>query len=154
MLLYLVQHAPARGKEEDPARGLSDEGIAVAERIAGVAAGYRVRVSRIVHSGKKRARQTAEIFGAALAPPQGIVAREGLDPHDDVKGFLETIAGEDEVMVIGHLPFLSRLASYLITDDPDQPVFLFQNGGIVCLTALPEAARWAIKWALMPNIGG
>ena len=152
MSIYLVQHAPAVAKEEDPARSLSAEGVATAERIAAVAAGYHVQVARILHSGKKRARQTAEIFAAALAPPGGVVAHEGLDPHDDPVRFLPALAGQDDVMVVGHLPFLSRLTSLLIAGDPDLPIFLYQNGGIVCLTEIAEG-KWAIQWTLMPKIG-
>ena len=66
MAIYLVQHAECLSKDQDPEKGLSDSGTANATRIAEVAAGYRVPVRRIFHSGKKRARQTAEIFVPAL----------------------------------------------------------------------------------------
>ena len=54
-------------------------------------------------------------------------------------------------MLVGHLPFLSRLASYLVTGDPERPIFQFQNAGIVCLSRTGEG--WAIKWSLSPRIG-
>ena len=56
-------------------------------------------------------------------------------------------------MLVGHLPFMERLAAHLITGRADKPVFLFQNGGIVCVEQHPESGDWAIKWTLMPNIG-
>ena len=62
MALYLVQHGKSLPKDVDPDQGLADEGIAETKRIAEVARGYQVNVSLIKHSGKKRARQTAEIF--------------------------------------------------------------------------------------------
>ncbi|MBT4364970.1 MAG: hypothetical protein HOD17_10835 [Desulfobacteraceae bacterium] len=56
-------------------------------------------------------------------------------------------------MIVGHLPFLDRLTSFLITGSVDKSVFKFQNGGIVCLIKEPENDSWVIKWALMPDIG-
>jgi len=66
MSLYLIQHGKSLPKDKDPQKGLSQEGIAETERIAQVAKGYAIGVSMITHSGKTRARQTAEIFDAAL----------------------------------------------------------------------------------------
>ena len=73
MGLYLVQHGKSLPKEIDPEKGLSDEGIAEVRRIAQVAAGYCCQVAQIGHSGKKRARQTAEIFASHLKPPKGVM---------------------------------------------------------------------------------
>ena len=56
-------------------------------------------------------------------------------------------------MLVGHLPFMERMTSYLIIGSTEPPLFKFQNGGIVCLDRLPETGRWVIKWTLMPNIG-
>ena len=54
MALYLAQHGKSLSKDVDPDQGLSDEGKADVRRIADVASGYGVTVSRIAHSGKKR----------------------------------------------------------------------------------------------------
>ena len=139
-------------KEQDPERGLSGEGIAEATRIAGVAATYHVAANKILHSGKKRARQTAEIFAKALEPEAGVEATDGLAPLDDVTAMAGRIDDRDNVMLVGHMPFMSRLASYLVTGKIDPAVFLFQNGGIVCLTRIADKGSWAIKWALMPTV--
>ena len=153
MSLYLVQHAKSLAKDKDPKKGLSQEGIAETERIAQVAKGYAVGVSRIIHSGKTRARQTAEIFGAALKPPVGIHEGSGLNPLDDVTVFADTADSTKDVMLVGHLPFVERLTAYLITGSYEKPVFKFQNSGIVCLDKDPATETWVIKWTLMPYIG-
>jgi phosphohistidine phosphatase len=62
MALFLVQHGKSLPKEKDPDRGLSRQGIEETRAMAGVAQKQNVQVSRIIHSGKKRALQTAEIF--------------------------------------------------------------------------------------------
>ncbi|MCP3955768.1 MAG: phosphohistidine phosphatase SixA, partial [Desulfobacterales bacterium] len=129
MAIYLVQHAECLAKDQDPEKGLSDLGTANATRIAEVAAGYNVPVARILHSGKKRARQTAEIFSSFLAPPEGLAAVEGIKPLDDVALFGDQLDSNTNTMVVGHLPFMEKLAAYLITGRPDKPVIKFQNAG-------------------------
>lgn len=153
MALYLVQHGQCHPKDADPEKGLTEEGHAAATRIAEVAKGYRVPVTCILHSGKKRARQTAEIFKAALAPSDGLHAKSGLAPLDDVTALAGLIDSKEDLMLVGHLPFMTRLCSWLVTGDPEMPVFQFQNAGIVCLKRSPETNSWIIAWTLMPAIG-
>jgi len=152
MAIYLVQHAECLSKDQDPQKGLSELGTVNAKRIAEVAAGYNVPVTRILHSGKKRAHQTAEIFSSFLAPPEGVAATEGINPLDDVVPFGDHLESDADLMIVGHLPFMERLTAYLITASPEKPVFKFQNAGIVCLDRHPDSGSWVIKWGLMPNI--
>ena len=151
MRLYLVQHGKSLPKDQDPEQGISPEGMEETRRIAGVAQGYGVKVARIFHSGKKRALQTAEIFQEILSPPAPLEQRSGLKPMDDVTAIAADLSGLADGMLVGHLPFMARLTSYLITERVDTPVFTFQNSGIVCLEKEPETG-WTIKWTLMPNI--
>jgi len=153
MALFLVQHGKSLPKEQDPDKGLSPEGASDVERIADVARGYGVKVSIVKHSGKKRAQQTAEIFAKALQPTGGVHANSGLDPLDDVTEAAGKISSKEELMLVGHLPFMEKLTSYLVTGSTEATVFKFQNGGIVCLDQDPESRSWFIKWALMPKIG-
>jgi len=153
MALYLVQHGKAVSAEQDPERGLSDEGFAEVERIASVARGYRVSVRSIRHSGKKRARQTAQILAAALSPPDGIERSDGIDPNDDVVPVAKELDEAEDLMLVGHLPFLEGLASYLVVGVAEHRVFALQNGGILCLDRDPGDRHWFIRWALMPHIG-
>ncbi|MCJ7616034.1 MAG: phosphohistidine phosphatase SixA [Desulfobacterales bacterium] len=152
MALLLVQHGKSLPKDKDPANGLSEEGISEVEHIAGIAKKYGVNVHRIMHSGKKRALQTAEIFAEALKPDEGIQEIEGIKPLDDVDVFADKIEISDNLMLVGHLPFMERLTSYLITGSIEKPVFKFQNGGILCMDKDLDKG-WLIKWSLMPDIG-
>jgi len=153
MALFLVQHGHSLPKDKDPKKGLSPEGIAETKRIAEVAKAYYVLVSGITHSGKTRARQTAEIFESILKPEQGIQESSGLNPIDDVTAFAHKIDSAANRMLVGHLPFMERMTSYLITGSIEKPAFKFQNSGIVCLDKYPTTPFWVIKWTLMPNIG-
>jgi len=56
-------------------------------------------------------------------------------------------------MLVGHLPFMERLASFLITGSADKPVIRFQNSGIVCLEKETDAGHWTIRWTLFPRTG-
>lgn len=152
MALFLVQHGLSLPKDQDPEKGLSDAGREDVQRIADVAANYGVSVSAIRHSGKKRALQTAEIMASKLHPANGVTVAEGLNPLDDVVAFAHTIALSENIMLVGHLPFMERLTAFLITGQISPPVFKFQNGGILCLDHYPETTQVVIKWALMPHI--
>jgi len=152
MALYLVQHGKSLPAEKDPERGLSPEGIGEVERIAQVAKGYSIKVRQILHSGKERARGTAAIFEAALNPQEPMQAMEGLKPLDEVSEIVPVICAESDLMLVGHLPFMERLASYLVAGAAEKRIFKFQNGGIVCLDRESEPGEWFIKWALMPEI--
>jgi phosphohistidine phosphatase len=153
MALFLVQHGRSLPRDADPDQGLSPEGVADTERIAGVARGYKVRVSVIRHSGKTRARQTAEIFASALQPEGGLEEATGLKPLDDVADAAGRVDADSNVMLVGHLPFMEKLTSYLVTGSADRPVFSFQNSGIVCLDRDVASHSWVITWTLMPKIG-
>jgi phosphohistidine phosphatase len=153
MALYLVQHGKSLSKDVDPDQGLSEEGTAETRRIAQVARDYQVPIAQIKQSGKKRARQTAEIFAGALKPAGGVEEVSGLKPLDDVTAFAANIDAAADTMLVGHLPFMERMAAYLVTGSADKPVFKFQNSGIVCLERDPDSGSWVIVWTLMPKIG-
>ena len=152
MALFLVQHGTSVPKEIDPECPLTDEGRDTVERIARDAAGHKIEVDLIQHSGKTRARQTADIMAYFLKPPGGVQEASGLDPLDDVALAAKGLPGVENVMLVGHLPFMERLVSYLITGSTDRIVVKFQNGGIVRLERAPETGVWFIKWTLMPEI--
>ena len=153
MALYLVQHGKNLPKDMDPQKGLSKEGLSEVKRIADVAAQYGVKVSKIYHSGKTRAEQTAKVFASSLNAESRIDQVDGMKPLDDVAAFAVKIDSEENIMLVGHLPFMEKLTSYLVTGTDEYPIFKFQNGGIVCLQKEPDASRWIIKWSLMPDIG-
>ena len=155
MALFLVQHGISASKDVDPERGLTDQGRAETERIAKVAKGYGIRVARIVHSGKKRAEQTAAIYHHALALKTPLEAVSGIDPLDDIRPFAASVLPGADLMVVGHMPFMQRLVSCLATGSEEMKIYQFQNSGIVCLDATEgpdEKLDWFIRWTLNPNI--
>ncbi len=155
MALFLVQHGRSASKDIDPEKGLTDLGKEETERMATVAKGYRIPVQKLVHSGKKRAEQTAEIYQEVLALNNPMEKISGINPRDDVQAFAATIDPQKNWMVVGHLPFMERFVAFLTTGSADIRVYRFQNSGIVCLDAQQEggeAPDWFIKWTINPTI--
>lgn len=154
MALFLVQHGRSASKEADPEKGLTAQGIEETKHIAQVASGYAIPVARVVHSGKKRAEQTAAIFQATLSIKQPATVIPGINPLDDVHSFAATIRSGDNMMVVGHMPFMQRLVSLLTAGSDTIRVYQFQNSGIVCLDTsdMDGEIDWFIKWTLNPDI--
>lgn len=151
MRLYLVQHGEAVTKETDPDRPLSARGKSDVTRVAGFLQQSGAPVSRILHSGKTRARQTAEILGRVLPGNSPIEAIDGIAPNDPVDTFALTLQVlETGTMIVGHLPFLEKLAAWLVTADENQPLVAFQQGSVVCLEQ-DESHTWKIQWMVRPD---
>ncbi len=151
MTLYLIQHAEAKSEQEDPSRGLSEKGLSDIKKIAHHAAvGLYIKVSQIFHSGKKRAQQTAQILAENLHPDSGIAESGGLAPMHEPKIWAERLSSiEEDIMLVGHLPHIGRLAALLICDDENKKAINFKMGGIVCLKR-NEDMSWSLEWTLMP----
>lgn len=150
MFLYLVQHGIPKPKSEDPSQSLSDIGKAEVEAVAKVASSLNLKISKIFHSNKLRAIQTAEILEKYLKPEEGREEAEGLKPLDDIKIWVEKIKELNKpIMLVGHLPHLAKLSSFLITGDEEKPVINFRQGAIVCLEK--KENNWIINWILHPD---
>ncbi len=151
MGIFLVQHGQAKSKAEDPLRPLNPEGSESVVRIGKWAHIAGVHVKQIRHSGKLRAKQTAQILTEHLKPSGGCINVSGLGSNDDVVPMGEIAANElQDIMIVGHLPFLSRLAGFLVTGDPETQIIRFCNAGIVCL--LEEQGSWSINWVMTPDL--
>jgi phosphohistidine phosphatase len=147
--LLLVQHGQAKAEEEDPERALTDQGVDDVSRVARHAVDrLGVRAARVVHSGKTRARQTAELWSAALGVDSE--PTDGLAPNDDPTVWRDRLDGEpDDLMLVGHLPHLDRLAALLLTGDADRSVIRFRPGGLVCLDRTDSG--WSVSVVLPPD---
>src|SRR5512137_2446344 len=131
MRLYLVQHADALQASADPERPLSLGGRKTAHALAEACARYHLEAVEVIHSGKARARETAEAIAEACT--LSIRAVPGLDPLDPVQPFARECLSMHSTIVVGHLPFLERLAALLLAGREDPPVLAFQRGGMACL---------------------
>jgi phosphohistidine phosphatase len=149
MMLYLVQHGEALAESIDQRKSLSPGGNRDMLALARTCAGFGVSAREILHSGKARAAQSADILAQALGIK--VTASAGLDPLDPVKPFAEQCAEwEESRIVVGHMPFLGRLATLLLAGYEDPPVVAFQRGGMVCLEKTGPS-EWCLLWTCFPR---
>lgn len=149
-MLYLVQHAEAKGAAEDPERDLSEAGIAHAKQAAAFLAAQGGRLDVVWHSPKLRAAHTARIIAESLGCGDKTFPRDHLLPTDDpgpVAREVEELADSD-LMIVGHLPFLERFVA-LILGSAASPV-RFHNAGIVALSN--KDGSWAVEWLVIPGL--
>jgi phosphohistidine phosphatase len=144
-----MRHGEALAASENPQRPLSPEGRRSVESVARSALERNIKVSAIYHSGILRAKETAEILAEYLMPAGGAAQLSGLLPEDDpaiVKADLE--AATASILLVGHLPFMSRLAGLLVNGDPDRPAAEFFPATMVC--CIRAASQWKMGWRLAP----
>ncbi len=152
MFVYLVQHADAKKEEIDPARPLSEKGLKDIRMVASYVSQLNVKIYKIFHSSKLRARQTAEILSENLKPTKGISEVDGLAPLDDPNIWAERLKDlPDDIILVGHLPHLGKLASLLFCGNADKNVVSFRMAGIVCLKK-DDTGAWSLQWMLTPEV--
>ena len=151
MKLYLAQHGEALSKEEDAERPLSEQGRRDVQAIASLAKESGARVARVWHSGKRRAEQTAEILAKAMLPRGKTEPIGGINPNDSVEEFIsDADVWQEDTLVVGHLPFMSRLVSLLLLGDQESELVRYFPGSVVCLERSTGQA-WVLLWMLRPD---
>jgi phosphohistidine phosphatase len=151
--VYLVQHAEYVPEEENPKKPLSKAGKESVEKMGKLLSEkLNLRLAQIFHSGKLRAQQTADIIASHLHPRE-VKADSDLSPLTDPDIWKEKLgsASDENTMVVGHLPHLSKLASSLLIGDENKELISFQMGSVVCLEQAEEG-HWILKWMILPDI--
>ncbi len=151
MRLYLVQHGDALTKDVDPDRPLSEQGRADISRLVAWLVSSDVAVSRICHSGKTRARQTAELLGSVLEAGGKIHPAEGLGPNDPPEVLLQQLQIVDEdTLIASHLPFVARVVSQAVAGSPDLQLVEFRPGSIAVVER-DESGAWHLIYFACPG---
>ena len=147
MKIYLVQHGKAISPEIDPEKPLSPQGQAETIALGKFFAKKSFPLFSILHSKKARAKETAEILGEYLEPELKLEEHSHLAPNDPIDTIITRIEAEDQdLMIVGHLPFMNRLIGKLVTGNEDLPIIHFTNGKTVCL--LKERPHYHIEWVV------
>ena len=143
--LYLVHHGSAVEPWVNPQRPLSDDGCEHVARMAAAAAARGARPSVVWHSGKLRARQTAEAFWRSCNPLAECAATSDLQPDDPPERIRDRLCGESrDILVAGHFPHLQRLLSLL----SGPAVQAFPQHGVVALASDDEDGSWKERWRI------
>jgi phosphohistidine phosphatase len=152
MKLYLIQHAKAVSEDENPERPLSEQGRRDIQKVADFIKSLNLSVDYLWHSTKTRAIQTAEVLADVVKVNKDKIERDGLAPNDDVTAIKdELVSAQQDTMIVSHLPFVSKLASLLLTGRESAGIVAFRQGGIVALNS-SEPNHWQIEWMVTPEL--
>jgi phosphohistidine phosphatase len=142
--LFLVHHGDAVGPDVDHRRPLSESGRAGVDRLATEVAARGVKPAIVWHSGKLRAKQTAEAYWRACNALASLSATRDLQPDDPPEWFRDRLRGEStDILIAGHFPHLPRLLSLLTSEDRG-----FPPHGIVTLVSDDGGETWTEEWRL------
>jgi phosphohistidine phosphatase len=157
MKLYVVRHAQAADESEDPQRHLTRKGRKDARALGKMLRKQKLRVTRIWHSGIPRAVETAEEIAPFLRGRPKLAKRPGLSPTESPVKIAKSLATlRDDVMIVGHEPFLAKLISQLVLSRPSPVIVHLRKPSIVCLERNDgddedddnTESGWLIGWML------
>ena len=152
MKLYLVRHGQALHEDQDPLRHLTEKGKLDAQKTSEFLKKAHIKIEVILSSRKTRAIQTADIFAGVLLPGGKVEQISGISPNDSAEAFLESIDfGERDIMLVGHLPFLSHLTSLLLNREANTANVLYLTSSVVCLEQKRRDA-WGLAFSINPDL--
>lgn len=152
MRLYLVQHAEAEDKTDNPDRPLTEQGKSDANRMAVFLRQAGVKVDALLHSGKQRAAQTSDRLRHAIAPGVIPIGKEGLAPDDDPAPLARSsLTWDRDTMLVGHEPYMGKLVSFLTTHKLNTLGVQFTPGTVICLERTKDF-HWHIVWMVKPEL--
>lgn len=155
MRLYLARHGEAVPEEIDGHRPLSENGRRDVQRMAVILAGAGVKVDRVIHSGKRRALETALAFARTVGPGNSVEEGESLKPRDSIRPLCAAAESwEADTLVVGHLPHLTKVAARLLAGDEEAELLAFKPGAVACLERDDTATGWTLAWFLRPELFG
>ena len=132
MKLYLMQHALAYPAEENAERPLNPTGIEQAKVAARGIKRLGLSFDLIATSPRRRAHQTAALISEGVRYPYSdILATDALLPDQSPQDLLDLLQQEpagSHILVVGHLPHLTKLASNLMQGGE----LLIENTGLTC----------------------
>ena len=155
MKLFCVRHGRAEQLPDHTGeRPLTQKGIDEVSKMATYLKRQGIHVAHLMHSGKLRARQSAEILAvtevAAAGQTPEVCALLGSDYH--TAPLINLIQEwHDDTMLVGHMPFMSQLVSALILGKDIYDILRFSPGMVVCLERI-ENYRWILNWAVSPDL--
>jgi phosphohistidine phosphatase len=136
---------------------LTEQGRATTAKVAAYLAGpasglLDPPISEIRHSGKRRAHQTAEVFGEALGGGAPLTVSDDMNPKDDPGTIHDELAvkrnAPGALMLVGHLPYLAKLSGLMLTRDANDTPIRFVNSAVLKIS--PSETGWVVDWYLTP----
>jgi phosphohistidine phosphatase len=162
MNLYLMRHgiavtADQPGVESDGERALTPKGI---KRMRRAVRGLRrlgISFDAILTSPLVRARQTAEIVADTLGLADHLDEIPELTPENSVDRLVSGLTrfrDKKNLLLVGHNPLLTNVASFLIAGKKDAKFQIdLKKGGLCCIEIddLPPDSSGTLCWFLTPK---
>ena len=137
--------------DDDALKVLTETGRSDVELVAKTIS-VLVHTATIYHSGKTRARQTAEIVASRMRKPPRVETTEGLKPNDDITLWKKRVQElQDDTIIVGHLPSLSKLATDLLAPGSAADLFNLPSAGTICLEKTQDN-HWKVHWLATPEL--
>lgn len=160
MKVFILRHADAEDTSPDHTRKLSAKGRRQMLNLSNFMQQKEIaEVGEVWHSPLVRAKETAKLIKEGLGLEAPLIEVDHLSPgsHHHITGnALATV--EHDVIVVGHNPHFSGLASYLLSGPEESLHILFKKAGMLCLErALPPnnhypAGIWTLNWYIVPKL--
>lgn len=160
MNLFILRHGiavdhGAAGYENDDERPLTSKGERKVRMIADAMKALEISFDLILSSPLARAGETAEIVAKTLKAKKRLQLTDRLSPQESAEPLIEYLQEQgavEEVLLVGHEPFLSQLISLLISGSPDSSVLLKKGG--FCKLSVEELRHdqcATLEWLLTPK---
>lgn len=152
MILYLMRHANAGVRKDNPAldlkRGLVKEGKEQCMLMARVLNALDVQIDTVVSSPLKRALQTAQFVATEMGFEAKIEVSTALSPEADYNAFIKMLdeyADRDGVLAVGHNPNLFKFLGRLITGNGGAAIRM-RKGSVARLDLAkhPPRLQWLV----------
>jgi phosphohistidine phosphatase len=161
MRISLLRHGIAvdrgtPGYDDDSQRPLTAKGERRMRRAAEGMLALGLSYDLMLSSPYRRAQQTADIVAQVLKISDGLHLSATLAPDGDPRQLIGELRSADrspqDVMLVGHEPYLSRLFSTLLTGNPNLPVVM-RKGGLctIELDTLRFGRCAQLVWLLTPR---
>jgi phosphohistidine phosphatase len=156
--LYLIRHGLAEDRgdawPDDAKRPLTEEGMSRLRKSARGLVRLGIVFDVVMTSPYVRARQTAEIFAAAMDPKPHLTNADSLTPDGSYPAVVADLgkhARRERIALVGHEPALGELAARLIGSRHPIP---FKKGGVCCIEvdSLPPAGPGDLRAFLAPGV--
>lgn len=148
MELYLIRHAEAEERSRtgrDEARALTRRGREEFARAASGLARLGIEFDQLLHSPLLRAMETADLLADRVVGETRVANELARDPSTELFALCTGL----RVALVGHEPWMSELAAWLVTGDRSRgDSFAFKKGAIASLEGelAPGAMRLVAFW--------
>lgn len=162
MNLFILRHGIAVDRDpqsfpDDARRPLTLKGEERMRQICEAMLALELSFDRILSSPYRRASQTAELVAATLDKKKALEFRDELTPEGDAKALIRYVnqlePPPENVLLVGHEPYLSELIARLISGEPTAAIEL-KKGGLAKLEITAQlrfGSCATLAWLLTPK---